>query len=273
MLNIDKKEFDKNGFVLVKGLFSVAEITELRKNAYKQFEEDKKKGLTFSVPGSGAKYIKGDLLSKSFLKTVILDERIIAITKSILGDDIVYFGDSAFQIGTGLRGYHRDNIDRVYNQGPDWEEEYSIIRFGLYMQDHKNYSGGLKVRIGSHNNETGKSVLVDTEPGDVVFWSLRTLHSGNAVRLKFLSDMPVDIGEKYVPEFLKKDEATERVACFFSFGKEDKHLQRYISEYMQKTEAVKENLRKSFIDKSSLEELAHKGVKLIKPTEEYGMIS
>ena len=122
-------------------------------------------------------------------------------------------------------------------------------------------------------NASGKSILLDTEPGDVVFWSLKTLHSGNAVRLKLLPTFPVDYLERYVPAFLKKDEETERVACFFSFGKDDRHLQRYFDEYMRKTESVKENLRKSVVDKSAVEEFARKGVKIVKPIEEYGALS
>jgi hypothetical protein len=267
MPTIDKKEFDKNGFLLLKNLFSLEEITNLRNDVYKQFDQDKQKGLIYSVPKSEAKYVKGDLLSKVFLKKILLDDRILGAARAVLGNNLVYFGDSTYQIGTGLRGFHRDNVDRIYSKGQDWEGEYSIIRFGIYMQDHSNFSGGLKVKAGSHNNNNnnGKTILLDTQLGDVVFWSLRTLHSGNAVRLKLFPNLPVDIGEKYVPHFLKKEEANERVACFFSFGVEGKHLQRYIDEYMNKSETMKEHLKFSIMDPYAMQELENKGVKLIKP--------
>src|ERR1043165_3900363 len=184
-LKIDKKKFEEDGYLLVQNVFTPSEIEQFRKLAYEQFEIDKKKKLDVYHPGSKAKYNKGDLLSKEKLHQVLLDDRILEIARTILGtSDILYFGDSSYQIGTGMRGFHRDNIDRTDLNGPDWKGEYTLIRLGIYLQDHKNYSGGLKIKVGSHKNPDGKAIFVGNEVGDVAVWSLKTLHSGNAVRLK-----------------------------------------------------------------------------------------
>src|SRR6478609_3241395 len=114
------ESFHNNGFAIVKGVFSKSEIQSLRDKVAAQVEIDKAKGLTYSVPNSSATYVKGDLLSKELLQNVILDERVINIAKQILNNEPVYFGDGSYQIGTGLRGYHRDNTDRVFNVGNDW---------------------------------------------------------------------------------------------------------------------------------------------------------
>jgi hypothetical protein len=264
---VNKEQFDKDGFMIFKKIFSSEEIERFRSDCYRQYEEDSKAGLAYSVPNTNARTVKGDMLSKKFLRKILMDERVIAVGREILGHDIVYFRDSTFQIGVGLRGYHRDNVNREYNSGPDWEGDYTIIRFGLYMQDHSNYSGGLKVRKGSHKNPSGKSIILDTEIGDLVVWSLRTLHSGNAVRLKLLSNMPIDYMERHVPEFLKQDEAKERVACFFSFGVNDKHLQNYLNGYIRKSESVKNNLKASTVEQEVVMDLQKAGIAFVDPIE------
>ncbi|HSY60886.1 MAG TPA: phytanoyl-CoA dioxygenase family protein [Cytophaga sp.] len=263
------ESFHKNGFAIVKGVFTKNEIESLRDKVTAQVEIDKAKGLTYSVPNSSATYVKGDLLSKELLQQVILDERVIHIAKQILNEP-VYFGDGSYQIGTGLRGYHRDNTDRAFNVGNDWGKDYSIIRMGLYLQNHKKYSGGLKVQIASNKNKSGKSVLLDIEEGDLVFWDLRTLHSGNAVRLKMLTNFPVDYLEKRVPDFLKIDEDKVRMAFFFSFGKKDAHLERYLKNSLLKSTNMVEGLKKSPISSAVFEEAAHKGLAIVKPIAEYG---
>ena len=139
-LIIDKKKFDTDGYLLVEKVFSPAEIEQFRKLAYEQYEIDKSKKLDFQLPNlpTKAKYNKGDLLSKEKLHPILLDDRILTIAKTILGsDDLIYFGDSSYQIGTGLRGFHRDNIDRTDLNGPDWQGEYTLIRLGIYLQNHK----------------------------------------------------------------------------------------------------------------------------------------
>lgn len=267
---VNKEQFDKDGFLIIKRMFTPEEIEQLRTDCYKQYEEDKAKGLNYNINNTSAYTVKGDLLSKRHLKKILLDDRIIAIAKELLGTDIVYFGDSNFQFGVGLRGYHRDNVDRAYNSGPDWEGDYTIIRFGLYMQDHSRFSGGLKVQQGSHKKPFGKSIILNTDIGDLVVWSLKTMHSGNAIRLKLFSNLPVDYLERYIPSFLKEDESKERVACFFTFGKKDKHLDRYISEYLHKAKPAIENLKNSKLNLDTLAEVEAKKIKIVKPIPGYG---
>ncbi|MCE3278361.1 MAG: hypothetical protein K0S44_552 [Bacteroidetes bacterium] len=262
---VDKKKFEEEGYLVVKNVFSPEEIEQFRSDAYKQYENDSKKGLNYDITKTNARSLRGDLLSKDLMRKIILDERVLDIARKILGPDIVYFGDSNFQFGVGFRGFHRDNVDREFNNGPDWDGDYNIIRMGLYLQDHSKYSGGLKIKKGSHKNASGKSIILNTSPGDLALWSLRTLHSGNAVRLKLMPNFSVDYFERFVPAFLKVDEPKERVGCFFTFGVKGKHLDRYISEYMLKAKPVLENLKNSPLNEGVLDELKSKKVTLIRP--------
>ncbi len=274
-LKIDKKKFDENGYVLVPNVFSASEIEQFRKLAYEQYEIDKSKKLDFQLPNlpTKAKYNKGDLLSKEKLHPILLDDRMLTIAKTILGsNDLIYFGDSSYQIGTGLRGFHRDNIDRTDLNGPDWKGEYTLIRLGIYLQNHKDYSGGLKIKAGSHKNVDGKAVFVGNEIGDVAVWSLKTLHSGNAVRIKFLPNFSINKAgrEGMVPAFLKKDQQHERISLFMTFALKSSHLDRYINEYSLKRKDTLDNLRASKYSNNALELAKQKQVEIMKLVPEQG---
>jgi hypothetical protein len=269
-LVIDKQQFEQDGYLVVKNAFTPEEIKQLREEAYRQYEIDKQKKLDFTIPNfkTKAKYNRGDLLSKELLRHALLDDRILKIARTILGsDDLIYFGDSSYQIGTGLRGFHRDNIDRTDLNGPDWKGEYTLVRLGIYLQDHKNYSGGLKIKLGTHKNADGKPVFVDSEIGDIAIWSLKTIHSGNAVRLKLFPNYSINTSgkENMIPEFLKKDQQQERISLFMTYALRSSHLDRYINEYTLKRKDTIEHAKASVYDTAALELAKQKHVEVMRP--------
>lgn len=260
----NKKNFDNNCYALVKSQFSEEEINDFRIKAEKQLEEDESIGGLLKNNFIKAKLSKSDLLSKTYLKEIIMHDSIITLAKEALGsDEIVYFGDSTCQYGVGFRGFHRDNIDREYNSGPDWEGEYPLVRIGVYLQNHKNYSGGLKVRKGSHLNKSGKAVFLDSEIGDVAIWNLKTLHSGNAVRLKIFPSLSVNKFEKHIPTFLKKKEDKERISLFMTFATKSIHLDRYLSEYIYKLDSNLERIKASPITLEDKAFMENTGVEIL----------
>ncbi len=274
-LVIDKQRFEQDGYLVVKNVFTVEEIKQLRDEAYRQYEIDTAKKLNFQLPNlpTKARYSKGDLLSKELLRHALLDDRILEIARKILGsDDLIYFGDSSYQIGTGLRGFHRDNIDRTDMNGPDWKGDYTLIRVGIYLQDHKNYSGGLKIKVGTHKHADGKPVFVDSEVGDVALWSLKTIHSGNAVRLKLFPGYSINTAGKegMVPSFMKKEEQQERISLFMTFALKSSHLDRYINEYTLKRKDTIEHAKASIYSNDALALAKEKQVSVMNPLPEQG---
>ena len=178
------------------------------------------------------------------LYKIILDERINEIAKLFLDETPVYFGDSSVTVHSVdnriSHGFHKDSPDRDDINAPSFKGEYSVLRFGIYLQDHVSHSEGLIVRSGSHrfaNTTTGKKVIVPTEPGDVIVWYLTTTHSGNAKKLKSFKNLVVaDDGVSRlqhflyyrIPSFFVMPASNDRISIFFTFGKKDHHLNRYI---------------------------------------------
>lgn len=262
--------FDKTGYAVKYGVFTQDEISAMRESVVRQHAEDAENNLSFTLPKTSAQYTRGDLLSKRHLRHILLDPRIIQMAKDVLNaNELVYFGDSTYQIGTGARGFHRDSVDREYKSGPDWVEGYNLIRLGIYLQDHANYSGGLKIKVGSHKAAGGTTVFIDSNAGDVATWSLKTLHSGNAVRIKGLRGFSIDNSsiENRIPDFLKKDQQQERMSLFMTFGVAGPFVDRYISEYMLKRKDVLESLEASSYDDEALKLIADRGIELIRPLD------
>src|SRR3954451_15499536 len=97
-----EEEFWRNGFALVRQVFMPAEVAEFRQAALDR-------GKT-----------KADLLSDRALRHVLLDDRLLGIFRTLIGHDLVYFGDSSVMIGATDPGFHKDNVDKDDPDGPDW---------------------------------------------------------------------------------------------------------------------------------------------------------
>jgi hypothetical protein len=184
----------------------------------------------------------GDLLSNPGLRDVLLDGRLVGIASQILGSDqIVYAGDSSFTINSGQHGYHKDNADRTDKKAPDWQGRYTILRFGIYLQDHKKHTLGLNLREKSHNYlalTKGRNIYVRSGIGDVAVWSLRTSHSGNGTLLKFPwwvadPDPAQDGTYPWYYRVAKKD--GDRLAVFAALGLDDAHHHRYVDYLKTRT--------------------------------------
>jgi hypothetical protein len=129
----------RNGWLLVKNFFDEAYCNSLREACIKANSE----GLAGS-----------DLLSNKYTSHLFANERFIKLLTELNDGKPVYFGDSGFQIasveGRISNGFHKDSVDRKNQNGADWKNDYSLLRVGIYLQDHKNFSEGLVVRSGSH---------------------------------------------------------------------------------------------------------------------------
>ena len=129
------------------GVFGEAEIDRLKTEVLRLRENP---STFIRHEGTDAIYFHGSLSNYKELGDVVFDSRVLGIAESLLEDQVVYFGDSSFQMGRGPRRFHRDNIDRLNWFDPDWEDRYPIIRLAIYLGNYSKQSGGLKVVPKSH---------------------------------------------------------------------------------------------------------------------------
>lgn len=233
------KFFDEHGWVIFRNVFDVEEIHNFRQ----------------AVENIHQNAYAGDLLSSGDLggRRLVLDRRILDIARCILRDTPSYFGDSTASADVGAMGFHKDNPDRENVGAPDWRSPYTVIRMGVYLQDHEAHSGGLAVRDGSHlavNRNRGRPLAIPTRSGDVVVWSLRTTHSGYAARLRALPNVfvPVPVvkmlgpsafaGRGVLSRVFRPLELERRLALFVTFGTGDGHQARYLSYLRTRRYAV-----------------------------------
>jgi hypothetical protein len=228
--------FDRDGFVIVKGLFSLDEVLDLRDRCKRAIE---RLGHT------------AELLSTPELRDVMLDDRIHQVLRALLGPTLVYFGDSTFYANSRFdRHLH---VDARADDADPSKTEYPIVRMGLYLQDHAQHSNGLKVRPGAHKTVlwSARNVLrlagiggarlslaafkpkpfynVPSEPGDLVVWSLRMHHAGHAIRLRFFDELALPPAlERFVPQRLQRPMPKDRYAIFCSWGKPSAELDAYL---------------------------------------------
>lgn len=219
MPDVDVEKFQSDGYLIFRGVFDKERVANYR-------------AIVDSKP-----LIPGDLLSQPELCELVFDPVITGIAAKLLGSKPTYFGYSSMsKAGTaGTAAWHRDNADRLDPLAPDWQGgPYTLIRFGLYMQDHKNFSGGLLMRPKSHLQENFRSstlVYADTEPGDLAVWNMRILHAGDGWRRKVDRERAIDIPESKTisPDDVLPTPPGARYAAFITYGLSgDEHTERYI---------------------------------------------
>ncbi len=243
---LNEKKFLSDGFQILRGLFSPEEFKRMRESVYNSLKKNKAAGVQMV-----------DALGDEFMAPYVYDSRVLDVARELLkSDNICYFGDASYAvIGHNYdvktaTGWHRDNTDRTPNKSsPDWQTPYTLIRFGFYLQDHKNKSGGLMIRQKSHNGIKSKYKIVtllreryiNTNIGDVAVWNMRASHSGVGKCLKWFSQIAISpYLENKIPSFLIAPNTTEERAAFWvSYGINDAHLKRHCDYLMHRSERKK----------------------------------
>lgn len=244
MLTSEQKQaYKKNGFLHLKNIFSKKEIVDVRDYIISNYYDESQDFI----------YCEKDLLSDEYLYKVLLNDKVIEIVKSIIGENVIYFGDSGWNITKDPipTVYHTDNADRN-SPGEDWDGDYPITRFAIYPQDHANIGGGPLLGSGSHKKfiknhylrvlyqETlgplsGRFQHIPSNVGDIVFWNLRTAHAGSGFTFK-KTNFPISKRlSKYIPNFITSKYIGPRVLVHGTFGSQSKKLDRYIKYLKTRT--------------------------------------
>lgn len=222
-----KEFFRENGFVVIKNIFSKNFLDQLKKEFYKDgFQNnyyrlpDQKFAKVLPCAGHiNKKY--SDLLS---------NKKIIEVLRNILqSDNIIFTSHSSMQLNMSS-DWHKDDGGGIYfNHEKNYFKNNSIklVKLGIYLFDTKN-NDGLSVRIGSHRNKNlffGDELYLDCNYGDVIFFDPRISHKGDA-KQSILFKIKRFLGFKLIDY--------ERLACFFTFGANNKYTKIYSETNMER---------------------------------------
>jgi hypothetical protein len=225
-----------------------------------------------------ADFLLGDVLAARELADVdylFFRAELLAVARTLLrSETLIYWGDSSIQYGEGARGYHKDNVARSDGSHNDWQGSYGLIRCGFYFQDHVHHSGGLKVRLGSHNIAThhvGKRKDIESSYGDLVVWSMRLTHSGNNRKLKLMPKVSLHPRiEMNAPSWLIVEEQMRRISAFCAFARPGGHLDTYIDNMKRRDADYMPYFRHARNVSETQTILAGYGIRFIQPVELYG---
>ncbi len=230
---LDVEEFWRKGYAIIPDVYTDEEVEKMRT----QVREHCASG--------------GGELATAPLKHVLADGRMASVAKKLLHTDrVLYGGDSSATINGVIRAWHKDNTDRLDPEAPDWDDRYTQLRFGIYLQDHTEHTGGLNLKVGSQDIcdlESGPTLYCQNKPNDLLVWSMRISHSGAGTLLK---DPSARFPEPHEWNAFPADEVApahdERMAIFAHIGADDKHGRRYLDYLKTRTYIVNAWRRRPF---------------------------
>lgn len=238
-------DIDNLGYKIYKNIFSKFEVSGLIKVVDRIEERQRKSGLLLQHEESNGSIIQGDIFAHQEFEPyhyLLGNEKFASIINDLVGVAPLYFGESNIHIGIGGRGYHKDNRYSSRNTASiDYESDYSLYRFAIYLHDSDVYSGGVKL-VPESNKIPGskyyfKGINITAKAGDIVVWKLTTTHSGNAIRLKFMRNLNLHPRlEGLIPSWMLRSNPIKRRSIFVVIGKQDRHLDNYLEYYADRSD-------------------------------------
>jgi hypothetical protein len=274
-----REQFARYGIFVLKEFIRRETRDELRSILERELARARERGAVRRMPTyPKADFLLGDVLSIRDLaryQYIFFRRELLEVLQHVLETpELVYFGDSSVQYGEAARGFHKDNVDRYDGTKSDWQSAYGLVRCGFYCQDHDRYSGGLKIRLASHDipiHTRGRIVDIRTSYGDLVVWNMRLTHSGNNKRLRLLHGLGLHPRlERVLPEALARPEQLPRISSFCAFGRPGAHLDRYIENMNERSVDYKGYFQRARRAEEAASILSGTGVTLRRPNDYYG---
>jgi hypothetical protein len=239
--------FQRDGFVVVRRFLDPRTVATLREACRAHFRTQ-----TGCPVGGGV--VEADLGKRMpEVGRMLTHPPALEIAQQLVGTNIVHPYQDAVHVGAVNRGWHKDARDylRPSDDPTDWSEDYRLVHFAYYLQDHIAHSGAISFRRGSHRNTSvtdGEIVTPEVHAGDLVIFDLRTTHYGNTLMLRpalrrFRPTVFMDalwsstrfallrplarrlirrLSWLFLPEH-----GTERLVIFFVYGADDRHSRRF----------------------------------------------
>lgn len=210
----DTDTFRQRGYLVVRDALSPYELIQYRAMLIALSGIDPSTYVSEGRGTSSWNFTDGVTKHQDFWG-LIHTPRLIESVESAIGPGFKYLQHSDLQVGFSAVAWHRDNVNRTYGIGPDWDESdgpYGLVRVGIYLQSHADSGFRLGLIPGSHRVEghthplvrsarewkfrlqgalaflgprfqglTRSADWIATEPGDAIVFDPRILHSGSYI--------------------------------------------------------------------------------------------
>ena len=220
--------FKRDGYIRLKGVFRPGEVEEFRRLASQFPRTPNFAKYAYEIPE---------------LRDCWRDPRLLEIARTLLETDtLVYFFEAHIQrfifepdqpvYGRHLHHDAKGSDENLLNRVHTPQADYPVIRMIAYLQDTTKFSGGLKVVPGSHlvdathfDHPSLRLENVESEPGDLIVFTQRLLHSPYALRRKDQPDLSLMPFQE--DEFYAQNRAAflpipiERETFIIDYGRED----------------------------------------------------
>jgi hypothetical protein len=164
------------GFAVVRDVLRPDEVEHLR--------EAIRRGLALSGSRLGLGRTQPNAsVALPELTGIFAHPRIVAVVKSLLGDDNVVFTGHCDAHMNMLSGWHKDSGEAFggyFRSNCFVAPDCRVYKIGIYLQD-SDLRSALRVRPGSHRRaslEFGEALRIDTRVGDIVVFDVRLSHAG-----------------------------------------------------------------------------------------------
>ena len=208
------QNFQKNGYVNIGKILNEEEISLFKSTILEKLtssNSEKKNSFTSS---------KNLTLENKIFYKLLVNPKILSTVKILCKNKTIMFTphtDTHINLGAGK--IHRDNSDRVYGFGSDWNEikdQYNVFRIAVYLTSYKEAKTSLILFPGTHKKENlyknlwfrffNKTVrgikkifpsyqvyqfspfikkeIIEVNAGDCIIFDKRVLHAGGKISNK-----------------------------------------------------------------------------------------
>jgi hypothetical protein len=267
------QEIESQGYCLVKNILSKDEIEGLRQIVSQHFEQD-------GLPANGGLTQSNAAVAVPELMDVFYHPKILTLMRQLLHQEQIMFTSHCDIHSRTLGGWHKDDGMTVMEGGYFGEATYDVencrvYKVAIYLQDHHNNLGGLRVRRGSHRLaalDRGEEVYLQTKAGDILFFDARLTHTGQTevVPIPWLIK-PIGILRRIIHKVCKVEFtgidtlfrniydriAGDRLSIFFTFGSPNEwtikfaqnNMRRQLSQFPNAPIYLSESLRQNLLNR------------------------
>lgn len=251
--------FKVNGYLHLKNFFSEKLVDEFRAGCYRAAKDPSYKMDASGIPE---------------FQLFPLRKKVISVVSQLLDCSAVQYPGLSqtraddFARGKGYQWFNHNRGWHVDSHPDDmrYEKDYPVINTGVYLQNHEDFSGGLKVWPGSHKTPCFsylnfksyfKSLVADfvklrwvsllfklrpstprnipSRSNDLIIWSMRLHHSGFAVRPKFFRNIALPpIVDNWIPKWAARPPEKDRCVLITAYGKPCALFDKYMDTQARK---------------------------------------